>query len=425
MTVPDLHALQTRLAEHLDWWGLRHFESDRAYFAWQQETLSPDQLASLHRAVEAKQAQPQRADLETAFYDLAADPAILPVLYSQRYDLYRTVGPLIAALLATDGPAQRTVLDFGCGVGVLTTFYAKVCPSLVVVGLDRSDASVRAAQERAEALGLTNVRFESLDIERTEVPGPFDTILSVHALMQAEREPGLPSRDWRTFERPQETGLQQAFEQRTGLGLRLDRLCAVLAQEGRLIAFEKTRELARRIPFQRALAARGLVQTRPPLPLRYRVVEEVSDDGPLYVAGRRGASREGHPANEAQPWDETPEERGDAIASVAALLAQVRTAATRAPSASQEPLYENHEASAESVWLGLPDRIVRHERTLTAPTGALVHVELGEADGLRYLYQATTLDHRQLVLVEPARAALLEAYYAELLPKEPGRSPAQ
>lgn len=421
MTVPDLHSLQTRLAAHLDWWGLRHVESDRAYFEWQQEALSPDQLASLHQAVEAKQAQPQRADLETAFYDLAADPTILPVLYSQRYELYQTVGPLIAALLAAEGPAQGTVLDFGCGVGVLTTFYAKVFPNLMVVGLDRSGASVKAAQERAQALGLTNIRFESLDIERTPVPGPFDLILSVHALLQAERELGLPSRDWRTFERSQEAAAQQAFEQRTGLGPRLDRLCGLLAQEGRLIAFEKARELARRIPFQRALAARGLILTKPPLPLRYRVAEEVSDDGPLYVAGRSVAPSEGHHGNDAQPWDETPEERGEAIASVTELLARVRTAATQAPSSSQDPLYENHEASAESVWRNLPNRLVRREQTFTAPTGAQVHVELGESDGLRYLYQATTFDHRQLVLVEPARAALLEAYYAELLPKQPGK----
>lgn len=421
MTVPDLHFLQTRLAEHLDWWGLRRFESDRAYFEWQQEALSPDQLASLHQAVEAKQAQPQRADLETEFYDLAADPSILPVLYSQRYELYQTVGPLIAALLSAEGPAQGTVLDFGCGVGVLTTFYAKVFPSLMVVGLDRSGASVKAAQERAQALGLTNVRFESLDIERAPVPGPFDVILSVHALLQAEGEPGLPSRDWTTFERPLETGPQEAFEQRTGLGPRLDRLCAILAQEGLLVAFEKTRELARRIPFQRALAARGLILAKPPLPLRYRVVEEVSDDGPLYVTGRGESLRQGHPGNEARRWDETPEERGEAIASVTELLARMRAAATKASATSQDPLYENHETSAESVWLGLSDRVVRREQTFTAPTGAQVHVELGESGWLRYLYQATTFDHRQLVLVEPARAALLEAYYAELLPKQPGK----
>ena len=421
MTVPDLHSLQTRLAAHLDWWGLRHCESDRAYFEWQQKALSPDQLASLHRTVEAKQAQPQRADLETLFYDLTAHPSILPVLYSQRYELYQTVGPLIAALLAAESPAQGTVLDFGCGVGVLTTFYAKVFPSLMVVGLDRSHASVEAAQERAQVLGLTNIRFESLDIEQTSVPGPFDVILSVHALLQAERELGLPSRDWATFERPRETGLQQAFEQRTGLGPRLDRLCAALTPEGRLIAFEKTRELARRVPFQRALAARGLILAKPPLPLRYHVVEEVSDDGPLYVAGRGGETSEAHPGHEAQPWDETPEERGEAISSIAELLAQVRASATQAPSTSHEPLYENHEASAESVWRELPNRMAHREQTFTAPTGAQVHVELGESDGLRYLYQATTFDHRQLVLVEPARAALLEAYYAELLPQQQGQ----
>ena len=414
MTDPNLHSLQARLVEHLAWWGLRHCESDQAYFQWQEQALSPDQLAQLHRAVEAKQAEPQRADLETAFYDLAAHPTILPVLYSQRYELYRTVGPLIASLLILEGPSKGTVLDFGCGVGILTTFYAKTFPNLTVVGVDRSAASIAAAQERARALGLANIRFESLDIEQMPLPGPFDLVLSVHALVQAEREPGLPSSDWTTFARSREPAPQQAFEQRTGLGRKLDRLCACLSQEGTLVAFEKTRELSRRIPFQRAMTDRGLFLSKPPLPLRYRVIEEVSDDGPLFVA-----SRAGEPGT--YPWDEGPEERGEAIPSVDTLLAQARTAAGLAPPDSHEPLYENHEASAQTVWQSLPDRVVRHERTFTAPTGAHVHVELGESKELCYLYQATTLDQRQLVLVEPARRALLEAYYQELLPKEPNR----
>ncbi|MFM8552787.1 MAG: methyltransferase domain-containing protein [Nitrospiraceae bacterium] len=415
MTVPDLPSLQTSLTEHLALWGLRHCASDQAYFQWQAEALSPDQLAALHRAVEAKQSNPGQADLETAFYDLTAAPSILPVLYSQRYELYATVGPLLAALLAAEGPAQGTVLDFGCGVGVLTTFYAKLFPDLMVVGLDRSVASVAAAQERARALGLANVRFEALDIERAEVPGPFDCILSIHALLQAEQELGLPSRDWTTFERSHEAGAQQAFEQRTGLGPRLDRLCAVLAPDGRLMAFEKTRELGRRIPFQRALAARGLSLTKPPLPLRYNVIEELSDDGPLYVLAK-GKVQDSH----YWPWDETPEERGEAMPSVPELLTQLRSRAATASPSSTEPLYENHEASAQTVWLALPDRVARREQTFTAPTGARVHVELGRSGGLDYLYQATTFDRRQFVMVEPARVGLLDAYYEELLPGQQG-----
>ncbi|MFM7840514.1 MAG: hypothetical protein ACKO9T_01430, partial [Nitrospira sp.] len=108
----------------------------------------------------------------------------------------------------------------------------------------------------------------------------------------------MPSASWRIFERSTDAGVQADIERRTGLGNRLDRLAAALAEGGRLIACEKTRHLARRVPFQRALAARGFMMQETPLSIQYAVIEEVTDDGPLYVLGR-GAST--------VAWDESPE----------------------------------------------------------------------------------------------------------------------
>src|SRR5215212_1874300 len=102
--------LQQSLNNHLDSWGLKRFTSDAEYFAWQREAVSPDQLASLHQCIELKR-RGTAAD-EVAFYDATADPKILPVLYSQRYDYYHTIGPRVAARIHD----ARTVLDFGCGV---------------------------------------------------------------------------------------------------------------------------------------------------------------------------------------------------------------------------------------------------------------------------------------------------------------------
>ena len=44
-----------------------------------------------------------------------------------------------------------------------------------------------------------------------------------------------------------------------------------------------------------------------------------------------------------------------------------------------------------------------------------MHVELGVVDDMRYLYCANTFDQRQLVLMEEARATLLDAYHQEIL----------
>lgn len=395
MPTPDI---KTALAAHLTDWGLRRFESDAAYDQWQRATLKPDELASLLRLSGQRHGGADAA-AEIAFYDYAAHPHILPVLYSQRYDYYVTVGSAVAERIGQ----ARTVLDVGCGIGVLTAFYARRFPGCVFTGVDRSPTSIAAAQAKAAEMELTNVRFECLDVDQVDPngpAGPFDLIVATQALLQTEHDPGLPSKSWQTFERANDSTAQADFEQRTGLGGRLDRLCGALAPNGRLIVCEKTRHLARRVPFQRALAARGLALLEQPLPIQYPIIEEVTDDGPLYVLG--------HPSHgkPAAAWDESPEQADERV-DLAALKSK--------PATPGEPLYENHTASAQQVWTRLPDRRIFQETTREEPDGRQVHIELGESQGLAYLYCANTFDQRQLVMAKSGETSMLAQYYQELL----------
>ncbi|MDH4187348.1 MAG: methyltransferase domain-containing protein, partial [Nitrospira sp.] len=374
------HALDA----HLAGWGLRSFTSDDAYFQWQRETLSPDEIATLHRQVEQKRRGASVDDV--AFYDATAHPNILPVLYSQRYDYYRAIGQRVVDRLGE----ARSILDVGCGVGILTTFYARHYPDKVFMGIDRSPLSVARAQARAQALGLVNVRFNCLDLDHVAPSESFDLIIATHALLQAEQDPGIPSRNWNTFERASD-GLQHAeFERRTGLGVKLDRLSSLLSGHGRMILFEKARQLSRRIPLQRALAARGFGLIEPPELIRYLLVEEVADDGPFYLLGR-GASRQFH-------WDEAPEPDEGPLFD----RAKVKTGSH----SSGEPLYENHWPSAQAVWMQLHDKRLINETTKQETDGRQLHVEFGQAEEGLYLYCANTLDQRQLVVVEPANRAV-------------------
>lgn len=332
---------------------------------------------------------------EIAFYDLTAQPTILSVIHSQRYDYYEAVGLSVASRL---GDAQR-VLDFGCGTGILTTFYASRFPDKEFIAIDRSPASIAAARQQSKELGQTNVRFDCLDVERESLRGSFDLILATHALMQAEQDPGLPSESWRTFKRAHHAERQTDFEQRTGIGVRLDRLGAALDSGGRMVVCEKVRHLARRVPFQRALAERGFQLAEPPGLIQYRLVEEMVDDGPLYVGQKWCGS--------SLLWDESPEIDEGRVFD--------RNARIAVPTDSDRPLYENHWPSAQTVWEQLKDRVVTQEMTGQQSDGRQVHVELGTSDGVRYLYCANTFDQRQLVIVEPVRAALLEDYYQEII----------
>lgn len=388
--------IRASLHDHLAWWGLRHLESDAAYFAWQKEVFSPEELAALHQHLEAKRLATDGPTAEIAFYDLTAQPRSVPALYSQRYEYYLQVGSRVVRHFS----GAPSVLDVGCGIGILTTFYAQQHPNGIVVGIDRSPASIALARQRAQELGLNNVRFDCLDIDQQALAEEFDLVIATHALLQAEQDSGLPSRGWMTFERSADEQAQQGFEQRTGLGVRLERLCAGLKRPGRMLLFEKTRQLARRVPFQRALAARGLRLLAPPEPVRYRSVEDVTDDGPLYVLGFVSQA-------EVLAWSESPEPdeapRLD-LETLRSVHAQ-----------GDQPLYENHDSSAQQAWMALPDKEVLEQVTKEEPDGRQLHVERGRTGGFHYLYCANTYDQRQLVLIEPARAAMLETYYREII----------
>jgi SAM-dependent methyltransferase len=385
-------SLLQSLHSHLAGWGLRQFTSDETYFQWQRETLSPAEITALHQRVEQKRSG-SSVD-EVSFYDAAAHPKILPALYSQQYDYYLAIVPRMADRIGE----ARSILDVGCGVGILTTFYARQYPDKTFVGIDRSPASIVRAQGQAKDLGLTNVQFECLDLDHTAPTRSSDLILATHALVQAEQDPGIPSRNWNTFERARENQQQADFERRTGIGSRLDRLSTLLSAQGRMIVFEKARQLARQVPLQRALAARDFGLIEQPELIRYRLVEEIADDGPLYLLGKGAPSH--------LLWDESPESDEGRPFDRATLK-------TGLPD-PDAPLYENHWPSAQLAWEQLHDKRLIKEITRQEPDGRQLHVELGQTDEGIYLYCANTFDQRQLVIVEPARAVMLESYYQEI-----------
>src|SRR6185295_9104756 len=104
--------------------------------------------------------------------------------------------------------SARSVLDFGCGSGLLTTYYARQFQDTEFVGVDRSTASIRIAREYGQRHNLPNVRFEAADIQGQPLSGSYDLIIATHALLQAEQDRGLPSRTWQTLERAQDSSSQ-------------------------------------------------------------------------------------------------------------------------------------------------------------------------------------------------------------------------
>ncbi len=298
------------LIRYLQSWGLREFRDEASYYEWQRSTLSEEELRALHRLIEQRHGGEQ-VDCDIEFYDVSARRNLVSVLYSQRFHYFLSIGSFVSSRIS---PATH-VLDFGCGVGILTLFYAQQHPSIEFVGIDRSPRSIESACLEAEQRQLTNIRFLVSQVPLHPVSGDYDLILSTQALFQAEREPGLPSQNWSTFQRVGNPQRQAQIEIRTGLGGRLDTLLAALQPMGRMIVFEKTWHLGRRIFFQRALGERGLWPVSAPVPCRYRSLEEEVNDGPLYEVARL-------PKGKPSLWNEEPyRESGETLYRCAGLPA--------------------------------------------------------------------------------------------------------
>ena len=331
------------IARHLAQWGLRRFADEESYYAWQRQSLAGERLRLLQQAAQARR---EAEDADQAFYDLAASPDVLPVLYGQRYGYYDVLGPAVADALAG---AQR-VLDVGCGVGILTTWYATRLPQVTFVGIDRSLKSIEMARQFAQSHQLENVSFHHCEIPAHDIPGSFDAIVATQAIFQSESDPGLPSRSWTTFERDRDARQQQDLEERTGIGPRLDRLLQVLEPSGRVVFFEKAVHLGRRVLFQRALETRGCVPVAEPQLLTYSELGEPVEDGPLYVVQR-------NPAVPAMEFREIVQQD------------------------FQQGLYRCQGARAEFVYARLPKYDVRSEQVKTNLVEQDGRCETGQTDG--------------------------------------------
>ena len=74
------------------------------------------------------------------------------------------------------------VVDVGCGQGHAVNVLAKAFPNSNFAGFDFSPGAVAAGRAEAEALGLTNARFEAVDVAKLEDIGRFDLITAIDTI---------------------------------------------------------------------------------------------------------------------------------------------------------------------------------------------------------------------------------------------------
>lgn len=74
------------------------------------------------------------------------------------------------------------VADIGCGEGHAINLLARAFPRSTFVGYDFGDASVEAGRAESAAWGLTNTRFETLDVSALDEDASYDLVLTFDAI---------------------------------------------------------------------------------------------------------------------------------------------------------------------------------------------------------------------------------------------------
>ena len=114
-----------------------------------------------------------------------------------RSHTWRTAENSAGYLLGSLEPGQR-LLDVGCGPGTITLDLAQRVAPGEVLGIDRSDDVIAAADEAARAAAATNVRFAVDDVYALELGDETFDVAHAHQVLQHLTDPVAALREIRS-----------------------------------------------------------------------------------------------------------------------------------------------------------------------------------------------------------------------------------
>jgi ubiquinone/menaquinone biosynthesis C-methylase UbiE len=174
------------LSEHLGWYGIRHFENEE-YWAWAEERLGPAAARELDylRASAVSPGARRRPERLRRFYDRISEPHLAGIVHSMKAQAILKSGQAVAKIIA----GRKNILDVGCGIGYLTTWYAASDASSRVTGLDFSPAAISEAARKARELGIPNVAFTVAEagngIPESRFGPPYDAVVDTQSVQMS------------------------------------------------------------------------------------------------------------------------------------------------------------------------------------------------------------------------------------------------
>lgn len=165
------------LTDHLLKYGIQNFKDD-SYWSWGAEILGQRRGTQINRLRKPLQrGNPAKNDL-FRFYEYISNPEVASVVHSMKADAIRATAEFVASNLA-----GSRVLDVGCGIGYLTTWWGIAKPDAQVLGIDFSIGSVEVAKAYASKLSLANVTFQAIDANHFVPAAPYDCLVDTQGFI--------------------------------------------------------------------------------------------------------------------------------------------------------------------------------------------------------------------------------------------------
>ena len=167
--------------KHLKLFNIFNFKSfdeieNFAYSNWSKPTK--DELKFLNQR---KKADPSSSFIDNLkFYGAVGKSEILQsLILSERYGSYESSSNFVIENLN----GFKTILDIGCSIGYLTTYYALKIPESSFIGIDFSFESVKKANNMKKKLNLNNIDFMVRDMNKINYPNKyFDCIVDTQSI---------------------------------------------------------------------------------------------------------------------------------------------------------------------------------------------------------------------------------------------------
>lgn len=114
------------------------------------------------------------------FYSAIGKSGLLQsAILSERYGSYESTSSFVLKNLH----GTKKVLDVGCSIGYLTSFYALKIPESSFIGIDFSLESIKTANKMKRQLNLDNVDFACSDMNNIKYPDKyFDYIVDTQSI---------------------------------------------------------------------------------------------------------------------------------------------------------------------------------------------------------------------------------------------------